>query len=741
MRVVATSVLAQSTTGVIFSALADNGVPIRVNVSRADGIGITVGRAYEIDGTNETYRDSRGQAYRQIRVSRIEPRKATGRLLLPWLEQLPHIGRVRAQRLLDAFGEGLLEVLADPEAWQRVAEVIDPRRPALALKIAAAVMIDTATHEGEEAVALTRARFLARLEGLGVDAPRTARQLWRLIGSLDAEQKLLANPYLAASLMPWRTVDALGRQLLAARDDGSDVQGHESRSLGALDSIWRSLLANGDTAISYANLRRQLAQRGVNADRTLDVARTAGVLVRDDQLYRAPGAAWLEEDLAERIHCLASEPSSTERYSGDEVHRFVRDAEEAANFRLTEEQRETVFALLARPIGVLQGGAGVGKTAVTAVVCGAWNRMGGNVVLTALSGKAALQLMRGASTRHEPRLAYTAARLLRMLEARQSMENLPDDWPSIDASTLLIVDEASMLDTPTLRRLIAHLVPGSQLLMVGDVGQLPPIGIGRCFHDLVEDGRWTAHLNTVLRQASDSPIPHAAAAIRRGETPELRSFAGQAQGIYLLESDGRDALASWLAAYRVLCDERPSSDVMAVAALTRSVEWLNGEAATLRRRRDGAPDAVRLGPYASVTTGDPVVCRQNRYSDGIVNGMLGVVERVVSEREVLITWDGEPEPRPLCDEGLADIGLAYAITCHKSQGSAAPSVIVLLESTRLLTREWLYTAITRARSLVVLVGSRQLLQRAIANRTERLTGFSLDRPRLNPAVSGPQNQG
>lgn len=156
MRVVAISILAQSSNGVIFTALADNGVPIRVNVSRPDGIGIAVGRAYEVDGTNETYLDSRGQAHRQIRVSRIEPRKATGRLLLPWLEQLPHVGRVRAQRLLDAFGEGLLEVLSDPAACQRVAEVIDPRRPALALKIAAAVMIETATHEGEEAMALRK---------------------------------------------------------------------------------------------------------------------------------------------------------------------------------------------------------------------------------------------------------------------------------------------------------------------------------------------------------------------------------------------------------------------------------------------------------------------------------------------------------------------------------------------------------------------------------------------------------
>lgn len=734
MLVVATNVLARSTTGVIFSALADNGTRLRINMPRADGIEITVGRAYEVSGNHETYSDARGQAHRQIRVDRIEPQKATGRLLLPWLEQLPHMGPVRAQRLLDAFGGRLLEVLAEHQSVERVAEVIDPKRPALALKIAGAVMAETATHEGEESMAVARARFLARLEGLGVENTRVARQLWRLIGSLDAEQKLLANPYLAASLMPWTAVDALGKQLLAAiGNQGDGVDGHDARLLGALDSVWRGVLANGDTAIRHAQLRSQLSSRGVNAGLALELARTTGVLVAQEQMCRAPGAAWLEDDLAARIHRVASVPSRTVRYADDDFMRVVRHAEKSANFTLTDEQRSAVFALLARPVGVLQGGAGVGKTAVTAVVCGAWERMGGNVVLTALSGKAALQLMKGASTRHEPRLAYTAARLLRMLEARESMEQVPDDWPVIDDSTLLIVDEASMIDTPTLRRLIAYLVDGSQLLMVGDVGQLPPIGIGRCFHDLVEDGRWTEHLNTVLRQASDSPIPHVAAAIRRGETPDLLPYEGQSHGIYLLEANARAALPSWLSTYRQLCGERPSFDVMAVAALTRSVEWLNGEAATLRRRQDGAPDPIRIGPYATVTSGDPVVCRQNRYADGIVNGMLGIVERVVSEREVLITWDGEPGPRALCDEGLADIGLAYAITCHKSQGSAAPSVIVLLEDSRLLTREWLYTAITRARSLVVLVGSRELLKRAIENRTERLTGFALDALAPNPA--------
>ena len=135
---------------------------------------------------------------------------------------------------------------------------------------------------------------------------------------------------------------------------------------------------------------------------------------------------------------------------------------------------------------------------------------------------------------------------------------------------------------------------------------------------------------------------------------------------------------------------------------------------------------LRLGPFATVGIGDPVVCRQNRYADSLFNGMLGVVTATDSEGQISIHWDGEPEPRQLSIEAAGDIGLGFAITCHKSQGSSARAVVVLLENSRLVTREWIYTAITRARDLVVLVGDPNVLDAAIDRRAQRTTGFRFE---------------
>ena len=699
---------------------------MRLNVSSTNGLRIAVGCSYEVEGPEETYVDSRLDKHRQIRVTHIERQQTTGLLVGKWLEQLPHLGATRAKRLLDFFGDNVLDALSDPLRAEEVAAVIDPVRPALARRIAVAVMSATVSRQGEESIELAKGKFLSRLESLGIEDARVAQQLWRLLGTIDTEQKLVKNPYLCASLLPWRTVDAVGQKILSSRNDVPEIRSDRSRLVGAWHNVWRNVLSHGDTALDARSMRRQLQERSVDPCLAVDAVRDCGLLrISGDGDFRAPGAAWIEDDLSRRISIHARSAAFSASFSTDDLRAHVGDAESECGLHLTNEQNEAVVALLRLPVGMLQGGAGVGKTAVTAVLCGAWERMGGNVVLTALSGKAALQLMRGASSRGHPRIAYTAARLLRMLVARTESDKVPEDWPLVDEKTLLIVDEASMIDTPLLLSLVSRLVAGSQLLLVGDIGQLPPVGIGACFHQLVSDGRWVSRLSTVLRQAKESPIPHVAASIRNGEVPALDTYSGQLHGIFFSPVRGKDQLPRWLEIYRHLCGCLGQSDVMALAARTNNVEWLNSEAASLRRRLDGAPPAIRLGPYATVSAGDPVVCRHNRYSDGLVNGMLGVVDRVVSDREVWITWDGDTEPRALVDDGLADIGLAYALTCHKSQGSSASAVVVLLEDSRLVTREWLYTAITRARSLVVLIGDTDALAQAIDRRTNRRTGFSL----------------
>ncbi len=161
---------------------------------------------------------------------------------------------------------------------------------------------------------------------------------------------------------------------------------------------------------------------------------------------------------------------------------------------------------------------------------------------------------------------------------------------------------------------------------------------------------------------------------------------------------------------------------MLIAARRQTVdEWNHSEA--MKRRNDATPTR-RLGPLATVAVGDPIIITQNRYKHGLFNGLLGTVIDIAGER-VQVHFDGENSPRDLPEEAEADVDLAYAITCHKAQGSAAATVVLMADDGALVTREWLYTGITRGRELILLnVEDQGRLVEAVARRTERTTGFA-----------------
>lgn len=710
-EVVVERVLSQLDKGCIFAGRQHDGSAVRIRVS-GRRLAPVVGESYEVQGLQSTFSDRFRQAFVQIDARTIKRVRTSGALLLPWLEQLPNIGGTRARRLLDAFGDKLIATLIDPGKLAAVAAVIDPKKPVLANAIAAQVLAAVGRKNKQEATALEEVEFLASLESAGVRDRHAARRLWRLVGGADAKARLLRNPYLAANVIDWKAADHLGRRLLAKQAD--DIDGHPDRLLGAIDSCWREVLSDGDTAASASTLLGLLTDRGVDAESALKLARQKrAVLSGANGLYRAPGAAFLEDDLAAMLRRLEVGPGTVATSHPGTVARAVVDAETKTGLHLTEEQREAVISLLTRRVGVLQGGGGVGKTFVMKVLVLAWEYLGGNVVLGALAGKAALQLSRGASTGTHPRLAYTVARIVGML--RRDKDGDPNVEVQFNERTLLVLDEASMLDTPSLRELVSFLPAGAALILVGDHGQLPPVGIGCVFHDLVTEGSRVSSLTKVWRQASGSPILEASAAVRAGTVPALGAWDGSGMGIFLAPGSDVALLHSQFMAR--------SDDLMVVAARRATVAAFN-ERASLARR-EGVTRVARLGPLATVAVGDPVVCTRNRYSDGLFNGLLGRVVDIDHIGDVYVHWDGETRPRALDKAAGADIELAYAITCHRAQGSAAASVIVVVENSPLVTREWLYTAITRARETVVLIATPLVLEKAVARRSRRVTGFRL----------------
>jgi exodeoxyribonuclease V alpha subunit len=206
-------VLSQLEKGSIFSGRQENGELIRVKLSGID-LAPEVGATYSVQGLFQTYSNKYNKTFRQFTVSKITRVVAVGALLIPFLERLPNVGPTRAKRLLEVFGDDLAQALTDPDRLGEVAKALDPTKPVLASKIAAQVFA-AMTHKAEEDnSARAEVEFLAMLEKAGVTKSGAARQLWRLVGGTGSQERLLKNPYLAASILDWKSADHLGKNLL-----------------------------------------------------------------------------------------------------------------------------------------------------------------------------------------------------------------------------------------------------------------------------------------------------------------------------------------------------------------------------------------------------------------------------------------------------------------------------------------------------------------------------------------------
>ncbi|MEH3064276.1 MAG: AAA family ATPase [Methylobacterium radiotolerans] len=623
---------------------------------------------------------------------------------------VPGIGRERADRLWTAYGMDLPAVLLAGDLVE-IGRVIAPDRPLLGPQVAALTV--RAWREAD-----AEARLFAWLQARGVNDVRVARRVAAVLGA-EAVATLDRNPWCLVPLLPWAKVDALGCRLL--REAGrSGVEDAPDRLVGAVDAAMRDVIAGGDTMVAAADLRSRVADRlGVpgghaRVEEALAVgARNGAVVAWDASTWRAPGCALMEEAVIVRLRAmLEGRGASSGMPEGVERNTRLQTGTDA----LHPEQRAAVEKVLALPFGCLRGGAGVGKTHVTRAVCQAWEASGGNVVLAALAGKAALRLSRATG-----RLARTLARLIRELDDRARIAgSLAEvDGPErlgrearllqlaeITPRSLVIVDEASMVDIATMHALLRRMPDGARLLLVGDERQLPPVGFGLVFHRLVADEGITASLTVVHRQSNASGIPAVAAAVRERRMPTLRPYTGLEDGVSLLPAGDSTAIEDGvLRAYGDLVGE----DVLVVAptrAGRAGVRALNEGLHALHLAATGASEMTSpLGDRFCV--GEPVVHERNDYERGLWNGSMGRVEALQAD-DLVAEFDGEHHR--FTRDALLDVALGYALTCHRAQGSQAGRVIIALTLSRLLDPSWLYTAITRAERQVVLVGQEKTIE-------------------------------
>ena len=434
-----------------------------------------------------------------------------------------------------------------------------------------------------------------------------------------------------------------------------------------------------------------------------------------EYLYRA------ETGTARMLRALRDHPDSLGKVH---VEKIIGDWEAEAGIELAEAQKDAIRSSLKYGVFALTGGPGTGKTTIIKGILSVLKRAGCTVLLAAPTGRAARRLEMAAGDK-----AQTVHRLLEYTVTGEFGKNADD----LLEAQAVIVDEASMLDIYLFYHLLEALPLGCRLILVGDVDQLPSVGPGSVLKDIIRCGKMpVVRLHEVFRQAEVSPIVRNAHRINRGLIPECAADSD----FSMTEFADEEMAAAYITDLYAAASERDGWESLQILSPMHKgpcgVQNLN----RLLQDRVNPPSArkeeIRQPGGATLRLGDKVMQIRNNYEKDVYNGDIGQIADI-SGKTVKVWYPERPDGEYVTygDGETDELQLAYAMSVHKSQGSEYSRVVLALVPGHyiMLQRNLLYTAVTRAREKVELVGTKTALQTAVANdRTRRR--YSLLKERL-----------
>ncbi len=644
------------------------------------------------------------------------------------------IGPVMAERMVTHFGTDILRVIEEDPG--RLIEVpgLGPKRTK---------MIATAWEE-QKAIK----EVMVFLQSVGVSTSLAVR-IYKKYG--DASISVVRNePYRLASDVwgiGFRTADAIARSVGIPDDSPERVKAGLQYTLSQATEDGHCFLPEPvlvTDAVKILDVAADLTQRCLN-----ELAAAGEVI--GEGVPPGPGGAVDAESVIPAVYLvpfyraecsLASALLELLSAPQDRLAAFASlDWDKALGWLrqrngvpLAKEQEQAVRLALTSKVSVLTGGPGCGKSFTVRSVVDLATARNAKIVLVAPTGRAAKRLSELAG--------HPAATVHRLLELRPGGDASYDRDRPLDAD-LVVVDECSMMDLILANKLVKAIPPGAHLLLVGDVDQLPSVGAGQVLRDLLSAAAVPrVRLTRIFRQAQESGIVVNAHRVNAGQFPRLRGYPD----FFFFPCEDTEqaaALAVDVATRRIPArfGLDPRRDVQVLAPMRRGPAGAGNLNLLLQQElapfRDGQPERRHGGRV--FRPGDKVTQLRNNYDKGaagVFNGTLGVVTAVSAEDHSLALRTDEDELLEYGFDELDELAHAYAITIHRSQGSEYPAIVIPVTTSAwmMLQRNLLYTAITRAKKLAVLVGSSRAISAAVrtASAGRRHTGLA---QRLAPAAA------
>ena len=542
------------------------------------------------------------------------------------------------------------------------------------------------------------------LQGHGVSSTYAAK-IYKQYGK-ESIEKVQDNPYCLADDIwgiGFKTADSIAEKLGYEKNDPRRCRSGILYTLGKLSEDGHCY-AEREQLVKSAKELLQAEEEPIT--QALDQMIASEDLMLDDEAIFLPPFYYAEVGVANKLRRLIETPMGN---IFDSSGAISNDVGRQGQIEYDDVQLSAIRKAIGSKVMVLTGGPGTGKTTTTLGIIASFETLGQRILLAAPTGRAAKRMSEATGKE-----AKTIHRLLEFNPAEGYGRN--DENP-LDGD-LLIVDESSMIDIILMNSLLKAVPLSMRLILVGDIDQLPSVGAGNVLRDIIDSGAVPViRLTRIFRQAQSSRIVTNAHKINQGTFPDISN--GRTSDFFFIKEEDPERAAQEIVnivrnripkAYHV-----STNDIQVLAPMQRSVVGATNLNIALQEAINSVGDSLSRGGF-KYRRGDRVMQIRNNYDKDVFNGDIGTVEHVdTEERTLTVSFDGHSIEYE--DSELDELTLAYATTIHKSQGSEYPVVVMPLLMTHfvMLQRNLVYTGITRAKKLCIIVGTTKALAYAIHN--------------------------